>query len=50
MPEIPLRDKLAQEITDNIGKRYRDKRRKAVKQAEMIHTYASYALSSKNSF
>lgn len=38
MPEVPYRDKLAQEMTDTIGKRYRERRQKAVQQAESLHT------------
>uniref|UniRef100_A0A914WGX0 Protein DGCR14 n=1 Tax=Plectus sambesii TaxID=2011161 RepID=A0A914WGX0_9BILA len=38
MPDVPYRDKLALEMNDTIGKRYRERRQKAVQQAESLHT------------
>ncbi|VDL79229.1 unnamed protein product [Nippostrongylus brasiliensis] len=37
MPDIPFREQVAQGITDVIAKRYRDKRREAMKTAEKAH-------------
>ncbi|KAE9413159.1 hypothetical protein Angca_010095, partial [Angiostrongylus cantonensis] len=37
MPEVPFREQVALEISDTIAKRYRDKRRAAMKAAEKAH-------------
>ncbi|KHJ93821.1 hypothetical protein OESDEN_06258 [Oesophagostomum dentatum] len=37
MPEVPFREQVAQGISDTIAKRYRDKRRAAMKAAENAH-------------
>ncbi|CAJ0598808.1 unnamed protein product [Cylicocyclus nassatus] len=37
MPEIPFREQVAQGISDTIAKRYRDKRKAAMKAAEKAH-------------
>ncbi|CAJ0576511.1 unnamed protein product, partial [Mesorhabditis spiculigera] len=37
IPEIPMRDHVARNITDTIAQRYRDKRQNAIKNAEAVH-------------
>lgn len=37
IPEVPLRERIAQEISDTIAKRYRDKRKFAMEHVEKMH-------------
>ncbi|VDK80596.1 unnamed protein product [Litomosoides sigmodontis] len=38
IPEIPIREKIAQSITETVAKRYHDKRKVAMRQVEKHHT------------
>jgi hypothetical protein len=42
MPEVPLRDRIALGMTEDIGKRYREKRKAAINQVETHHTYVFF--------
>ncbi|VDM38370.1 unnamed protein product [Toxocara canis] len=38
IPDVPVREKIAQEMTETIAKRYRDKRKAAIRQVEKHHS------------
>lgn len=38
IPDVPIREQIAQGITEKIAQRYRDKRKAAIRQAEKLHS------------